>query len=165
MAFRFYRRVNLGGGLGLNLSKSGLSPSIRSRYGSIGPEGFLVRTGIPGLSFRGGKKQAGEAVLFLLLIMAAVAAISLATIVIWNLLRLVCWVAVEIYHFSLRQWLAYKTFRSARIALQQSLSPPQTPKALSAPIQASPGMLPFVLQPHARSALVVPSKCERGDEV
>ncbi len=36
MGFRFYRRVNLGSGLGLNLSKWGVSTTLRTKYGSFG---------------------------------------------------------------------------------------------------------------------------------
>ena len=35
MGFRFQKRVSLGGGLGFNISKSGVSPSYRTRYGSV----------------------------------------------------------------------------------------------------------------------------------
>ncbi len=37
----------MGGGLGLNLSKSGISPSYRTKFGSVGPKQFTIRTGIP----------------------------------------------------------------------------------------------------------------------
>jgi hypothetical protein len=52
MSFRIQRRLNYGSGLGLNLSKSGASPSLRTRFGSIGAKGFSIRTGIKGLYFR-----------------------------------------------------------------------------------------------------------------
>ena len=52
MSFRIQRRMNLGSGLGLNLSKSGLSPSIRTKFGSLGAKGFSLRTGIKGLYIR-----------------------------------------------------------------------------------------------------------------
>lgn len=55
MGFRYQKRVKLGKGVGLNVSKSGVSPSLRTKYGSIGSKGFSIRTGIPGLSYRGGK--------------------------------------------------------------------------------------------------------------
>lgn len=54
MGFRIQRRLNVTRGMGLNISKSGISPSLRSSFGSIGPKGFSIRTGIPGLSFRSG---------------------------------------------------------------------------------------------------------------
>lgn len=52
MSFRYNKRINLGKGLGLNVSKSGIKPSYRSRRGSISSRGFSVRTGIPGLTYR-----------------------------------------------------------------------------------------------------------------
>lgn len=52
MGFRFQKRINLGKGLGLNISKSGISPSLRAKGGSIGPKGYSVRSGIPGLTYR-----------------------------------------------------------------------------------------------------------------
>jgi hypothetical protein len=46
-------RKRIGGKAGLNLSKSGVSASLRTRGGSIGTKGYSVRTGIPGVYFRG----------------------------------------------------------------------------------------------------------------
>lgn len=73
MGFRFQRRVNLGRGLGLNISKSGISPSVRTRYGSLGTKGFSLRTGIPGLTYRQGfgRKSGGGAIVGLILIVIA----------------------------------------------------------------------------------------------
>ena len=51
MGFRFYKRI--GGKAGLNLSKSGISASLRTGAGSIGTSGYSLRTGISGLFFRG----------------------------------------------------------------------------------------------------------------
>lgn len=52
MGLRFRKRVNLGGGLGLNISKSGISPSIRTKAGTISNKSFSVKTGVPGVSYR-----------------------------------------------------------------------------------------------------------------
>lgn len=52
MGFRFHKRV--GRRAGLNFSKSGVSASFRGRWGSVGTRGYSIRTGIPGLFFRGG---------------------------------------------------------------------------------------------------------------
>lgn len=52
MGFRFNKRISLGKGFGLNISKSGISPNLRTRLGSLSPKGFSIRTGIPGLSYR-----------------------------------------------------------------------------------------------------------------
>lgn len=49
MAFR--KRINLGGGLGLNVSKSGISPSLRTKYGTISNKRVSVRTGIKGVGY------------------------------------------------------------------------------------------------------------------
>jgi hypothetical protein len=51
MAFRFRKRLNLGGGLGLNISKSGISPSLRTKLGTVSTRGYSVRTGIKGLTY------------------------------------------------------------------------------------------------------------------
>ena len=52
MGFRFQKRINLGKGFGLNVSKSGIRPSYRSKNGSINKKGFTVRSGIPGVTYR-----------------------------------------------------------------------------------------------------------------
>lgn len=57
MGFRLQRRAKLFGGLGVNLSKSGLSWSIRTPVGSIGPKGYSIRTGLKGLTYREGFKK------------------------------------------------------------------------------------------------------------
>ncbi len=54
MGWRFFRRIKLFGGLGLNLSKKGISASIRTPFGSVNSRGgYSIRTPIPGLSYRG----------------------------------------------------------------------------------------------------------------
>ena len=97
MGFVFYKRINLTKGVGANVSKSGLSTSYRGKYGSFGSNGFSVRTGIPGLSFRkswvGASKGKGlETLLFLLLI-------GLAVYVVYNLIVLVGLIAYNILAF------------------------------------------------------------------
>lgn len=52
MSFRFNKRVNLGKGFGLHISKSGITPGVRGKRGSISSKGYLIRTGIPGLTYR-----------------------------------------------------------------------------------------------------------------
>ena len=83
MGFRFYKRVNYGDGVGLNVSKSGLSPSIRTSLGSFGSRGFSIRTGIPGLSYRGGTGKNGAIILLITL------AVTGVFIIIYNLIRLI----------------------------------------------------------------------------
>ena len=115
MGFRFQRRINLGGGWGVNASGSGGSVSYRSRHGSIGSKGFSLRTGIPGLSFRQGwGKNAGAAALIFVAIIAALAMMALFVRVIAYLIPIlwqcVRWVALTLYDLfvyciqQLRQW-------------------------------------------------------------
>ena len=115
MGFRFQRRINLGGGWGVNASGSGGSVSYRSRHGSVGTKGFSLRTGIPGLSFRQGwGKNAGAAALIFVAIIAALAMMALFVRVIAYLIPIlwqcVRWVALTLYDLfvyciqQLRQW-------------------------------------------------------------
>jgi len=52
MAFRFNKRIKLGKGIGVNISKSGITPSYKNKRGSLSSKGYSVRTGIPGLTYR-----------------------------------------------------------------------------------------------------------------
>lgn len=52
MGFRFQKRVKLGGGFGLNISKSGISPSLKTKMGTIGTKGYSVKTGISGIRYQ-----------------------------------------------------------------------------------------------------------------
>ena len=51
MGFRLQRRV--GGPVGLNFSRSGVSASIRTRIGAFSTQGFTLHTGFNGLTYRG----------------------------------------------------------------------------------------------------------------
>ena len=52
MAFRYFRGINVGNRLGLNVSKSSVSTSVRTIFGSYGSKGYSIRSGITGLSYR-----------------------------------------------------------------------------------------------------------------
>jgi hypothetical protein len=52
MGFRFQKRIKLGGGLGLNVSKSGISPSLRTKMGTFSKRGYSVKTGISGVGYQ-----------------------------------------------------------------------------------------------------------------
>jgi hypothetical protein len=52
MGFRFQKRIRLGGGLGLNINKSGISPSYRTKMGTFSRNGFSAKTGIPGVRYQ-----------------------------------------------------------------------------------------------------------------
>lgn len=52
MGFRFQKRIKLGGGLGFNISKSGISPSLRTKMGSFSKNGYSVKTVISGVRYQ-----------------------------------------------------------------------------------------------------------------
>ncbi|WP_408611518.1 DUF4236 domain-containing protein [Flavivirga abyssicola] len=52
MGFRFQKRIKLGKNLGVNISKSSITPSYRTKKGSISSKGYSIKTGIPGLTYR-----------------------------------------------------------------------------------------------------------------
>lgn len=52
MGLIIQKRVKLGGGVGLNVSKTGVSVSKRAKWGTIGTKGYSIRTGVPGVYFR-----------------------------------------------------------------------------------------------------------------
>ncbi len=52
MGFRFQKRIKLGKRFGINISKSGITPSYRTKRGSLSSKGYSIRTGIPGLTYR-----------------------------------------------------------------------------------------------------------------
>lgn len=52
MGWIFHRRIKLGKGFGINLSKSTLSPSFRTPLGTIGTKGYSIRTPIRGIYYR-----------------------------------------------------------------------------------------------------------------
>ncbi|WP_142783811.1 DUF4236 domain-containing protein [Changchengzhania lutea] len=68
MSFRFNKRVKLGKNLGVNISKSSITSSYRTKRGSISTKGYSVRTGIPGLSYRKNFSKAKNAGCILALI-------------------------------------------------------------------------------------------------
>ena len=102
MGFRFQKRVSLGGGLGLNISKSGVSPSYRTRYGSISPRGFSFRTGVAGLTYRsgfGGRKRKGNAGDAILLLFVAFWLVIISLLIILKLIELFFWALTELIKF------------------------------------------------------------------
>lgn len=52
MGFRFQKRIKLGGGLGLNISQSGISSSLRTKMGTFGKNGYSLKTGISGVQYQ-----------------------------------------------------------------------------------------------------------------
>ena len=111
MAFRYFRRINVGNGLGLNVSKSGVSTSVRTRFGSFGSKGYSIKSGITGLSYRkyfgSSRKGKNDAAAFLLIILA-IGLLYLAAIVLWNLLLFIAWLFARLYFVFSQQYSLYK---------------------------------------------------------
>ncbi len=78
MGLRFSKRVNLGKGLGFNISKSGITPSLRTKSGSVSSKGFSVKTGVPGLTYQKKFKSRG----CLLLIIISISIILIQKLII-----------------------------------------------------------------------------------
>jgi Protein of unknown function (DUF4236) len=100
MGFRFQRRLNLTRGMGLNISRSGVSPSLRTRYGSVGSKGFSIRTGIPGLSYRqrfSRKSDTGLLILVILVALALLPVLLKLLVAVARLLWLVALWAVRVF--------------------------------------------------------------------
>ena len=73
MGFRFQKRINLGGGLGLNISKSGISPSLKTSRGTISSKGLSVRTGIAGVNYQNNFSKAKNSGCMLLSVFTGIA--------------------------------------------------------------------------------------------
>jgi hypothetical protein len=120
MGIRLQRRINLGGGAGINVSKSGFSPSLQTKFGTIGAKGFTIRTGIPGLYYRdvfkSSKKGNGGIVI---LIFLTIGLFLFAAIVLWNILRMLWWALEEFTHFLMR---IYRKRQIDKEAVQSSNS-------------------------------------------
>ncbi|WP_409557940.1 MULTISPECIES: DUF4236 domain-containing protein [Flavobacteriaceae] len=78
MAFRFHKRVKLGKGFGVHISKSGITPSYRGKRGSLSSKGYSIRTGIPGLTYRKtfSKSKSSGCLVVLLFVLVMVGIIS-----------------------------------------------------------------------------------------
>ncbi|WP_410548875.1 DUF4236 domain-containing protein [Allomuricauda sp. M10] len=78
MSFRFNKRVNLGKGFGVHISKSGITPGVRGKRGSLSSKGYSIRTGIPGLTYRKtfSKSKNSGCLVVLLFMLAMVGIIS-----------------------------------------------------------------------------------------
>ena len=105
MGFIFQRRINLGGGIGFNLSKSGISTSVKSKYRTIRSKGFTIKSGIPGFYYRKryGKKGPGVEPLMVILIWFLFDLFSFFVQIIILLIPIVVvvlgWVILTIYDF------------------------------------------------------------------
>jgi len=108
MGFRFQRRLNLGGGWGLNASRSGGSLSYRSQHGAVGTKGFSLRTGIPGLSFRQNWGKDSGVVVAAMVLIIAVAAIAVQVLIylvpiVWQCLTWIGLTAYDLCVYAMRR--------------------------------------------------------------
>lgn len=104
MGFRFHRRLALTRGLGVNLSKSGPSFSLRSKAGTIGIRGFSIRSGIPGFYFRKnwGKSSGAGAIVGLVFMFLSLILVVVSIAI--PIFRLVLWLFI-FFPFNLLYWL------------------------------------------------------------
>jgi hypothetical protein len=96
--FRFYKRVNLRKNIGLNISLSGISASIRGKYGSFGTKGFSLKTGIPGLSLRRTyfKPTSIERIPPFLTEILILLIVYIIVLLSWNFINLISYIIVEL---------------------------------------------------------------------
>lgn len=104
MGFRFYRRVGGQQGVGMNISKSGVSTSVRTRFGSFGQRGFSIRTPVKGLSFRGSWSRTRNKDLATLMNLAILALFLILFVysVVYNLIRFLVWLTAKISYLILQ---------------------------------------------------------------
>ncbi len=84
MSFRFNKRVNLGKGFGVHISKSGITPGFRGKRGSLSSKGYSIRTGIPGLTYRKTFSKSGNngclmVIVFILIIACIISCSSIVS--------------------------------------------------------------------------------------
>ena len=91
MGFWFQRRINIGKGLGINVNNAGVSTSYRGRYGSIGTRGFTLKTGIPGVRYRGSSKNA-------LPVMLIFGIAVIGVLIVYNVVRLIVFLVSKAYY-------------------------------------------------------------------
>jgi hypothetical protein len=101
MSLRYQKRINLGKGVGLNVSQAGVSGSLRTKSGSIGTRGFSIKTGIPGLNYRGSWARGSTgAIIFLVFI-----GVTGVGLIVYNVVRLIIYLIAALYEY-LRNLLA-----------------------------------------------------------
>ena len=138
MGFRFQRRLNLSRGMGLNVSKSGVSASVRTRYGTFGTKGFSIRTGIRGLTFRQGYRRSSGGGVIGLAFMVVFALLPLLINLTFVAVQIICLLAVWAVRIGViapvnlliwtfhtcRDYVAYRRALRGSAQLQESTRPP-----------------------------------------
>lgn len=130
MGFRFYRRINLGNGFGLNLSKSGIGTSVRSKHGSIGSSGFSIRTGIAGLSYRQGWGKGGQGALVFVAVAAFLTVVAVLAVVAFRVLVILltlAWQCGQWCFLTARDYIEYRKTGKQPIATLRAESMPPMP--------------------------------------
>ena len=140
MGFRYQKRINLGNGGGFNLSKTGISYSQRTKYGTVGSRGFSVRTGIPGLTFRKSWGKGGGAGLVALMV---VGMFWLTIVILYNLARLVYFL-ISMTYVNLRNM----TKKTVPVRPHRRSKPSPTPRP--DPGKPKPGPKTVPVKPHRR---------------
>ncbi|HUH26337.1 MAG TPA: hypothetical protein VLY87_06900 [Flavobacterium sp.] len=111
MGLRYQKRIGGNKGFGLNLSGSGISSSYRTKYGTVGSKGFSIRSGIPGLSFRGsygrGKDKGATALIILGMILAGFI-LYYSAIILYNFALFLWWFLTETRKLILRKYYIWQ---------------------------------------------------------
>lgn len=111
MGLRYQKRIGGNKGFGLNLSGSGVSSSYRTKYGTVGSKGFSVRSGIPGLSFRGSYgrgKDKGATALIILGIIVTGFILYYSAIILYNFALFLWWFLTETRKLILRKYYIWQ---------------------------------------------------------
>lgn len=111
MGLRYQKRIGGNKGFGLNLSGSGISSSYRTKYGTVGSKGFSIRSGIPGLSFRGSYgrgKDKGVTALIILGIIVAGFTLYYSAIILYNFGLFLWWFLTETRKLILRKYYIWQ---------------------------------------------------------
>ena len=118
MRFRLQRRLNIKRGLGLNVSKSGGSLSVRTKAGSVGAKGFSIRTGIPGISYRKGWGKTSGVGPLIGLILSLFALVSALISLIVPVMKFLFWLFIMV-PANLIVWFATTLFDLAVYLIQR----------------------------------------------
>lgn len=111
MALRYQRRIGGSKGFGLNVSNSGISPSYRTKYSTIGSGGFSIRTGIPGLSLRssyGRGKGKGDTAFIFAVLVALGFVLYYSVVIAYNLVRFTIWILTFVIAKSINLYTEWK---------------------------------------------------------
>jgi hypothetical protein len=95
MGFSYNRRISTGKGGSINVSKSGISVSQKTSWGSYGSRGFSIKSGMPGLNYRFSFKKKMDAATLVVTLM--IGAIVLSIVIAYNGIRLLSWMLAKGY--------------------------------------------------------------------